>query len=70
MFEKAISLHSSLYEPHYPLGNLALQKDRTGQAKNYLKRAAELDPRSIKVHFALERLYRKLGQVDKVAQRA
>lgn len=28
--------------------------------------AAELDTKSSKTHFALERLYRKLGQMDKV----
>jgi len=68
LLEKAISLDPSLAEPHYQLGNLALQKGNTEGAMKHLKQAAQLDPTGSKTHFALERLYRKLGQMEEVAR--
>ncbi len=68
LLEKAVSLGPSLAEPHYQLGNLALQKGNTEEAMKHLKQAAQLDPTSSKTHFALERLYRKLGQTEEVAR--
>jgi tetratricopeptide (TPR) repeat protein len=67
MLQKAIMLDSSLDEPHYLLGDLALQKEMVDEALQQLKMAAELNPKSSKVHFALERTYRKLGQMGEVA---
>jgi tetratricopeptide (TPR) repeat protein len=68
LLEEAISLDPSLSEHHSQLGNLALQKDQTAQAMSYFKRATELDFKTSRIHFALERFCPKLGQMDKVAQ--
>ena len=68
MLRKAIELDSSLAEAHYQLGNLFLQKNSPSEALDLLKTAARLNPKSSKVHFALERVYRKLGQTDDVTR--
>jgi tetratricopeptide (TPR) repeat protein len=68
LLRKAIELDPSLAEADYQLGNLLLQKESIDEALDLLKTAARLDPKSSKVHFALERAYRKLGQTEEVAR--
>lgn len=68
LLSRALSLESTLPEPHYHLGQLALQKGKTQEALAHLNTAAKLDPRNSKVRFALSRAYRQLGQADEAAQ--
>jgi tetratricopeptide (TPR) repeat protein len=62
LFVRALRLNNSLWEAHLQLGNLALADGRTGEALQYLEAAAKLHPRSTKTHFALARVYRRLGR--------
>jgi tetratricopeptide (TPR) repeat protein len=64
MFQTALSLNPSLAESHYQLGNLALGSDKTREALQHLEAAAKLSPKNSKTHFALARLYRRLGRAD------
>jgi Tfp pilus assembly protein PilF len=51
-----------LVEAHYHLGDMALRRGQGAEALVHLEKAAELAPRSAKVHFALSRTYRRLGK--------
>ncbi len=51
-----------LVEAHYQLGDMALRRGQGTEALVHLEKAAELAPRSAKVHFALSRTYRRLGK--------
>jgi tetratricopeptide (TPR) repeat protein len=62
LLKTAISLDDSQPEPFYQLGSLALAKGNAQEAVELLKRAADLDPKGGKVHFALSRAYRRLGR--------
>ena len=62
LLKTAISLDHSQPEPLYQLGSLELAKGNTQESLELLKRAAELDPKGSKVHFALSRAYRRLGR--------
>lgn len=62
MLNKAIALDGSLSEPHYLLGNLALRKGRAEESFQQLEQASRLDPQKGKIHFALSRVYRRLGR--------
>jgi len=61
LLKSAISLDSSLPEPHYLLGRLELRSNRTSEARGELELAVKLNPRSAKIHFALSRAYHRLG---------
>ena len=62
LLKKAISMDDSQPEAFYQLGSLALVKGNVQEAVELLKRAADLDPKSGKVHFALSRAFRRLGR--------
>jgi Flp pilus assembly protein TadD len=64
LFKRAISLDSSQAEPFYQLGNLALTKGNLREAMEYLKRAAELNRKDSRAHFALSKVYRRLGRAE------
>ena len=64
MLKTAISLDGLLADSYYALGNLALNKDKPGEALGYVETAAKLKPDSSKVHYALARAYRRLGRND------
>jgi Flp pilus assembly protein TadD len=66
LLEKALSLNEALPEAHFLLGNTALSKGDIESALHHLQRAAELDPSSSKVHYALSRAYRRLGRNEDV----
>jgi len=68
MLTKAIALDSTLSEPHYLLGNLALRKDQTEEARQHLEEASRLNSKGAKIHFALSRAYRRLGRKDEAAR--
>ena len=53
---------NELVEAHYQLGDMALRRGQGPEALVHLEKAAELAPRSAKVHFALSRTYRRLGK--------
>src|SRR5207245_2050985 len=64
---KAIALDSSLAEPHYQLGKLALRDDRIREAQQQLEAAVRLDPASSKSHYGLAQVYRKLRRASDAA---
>jgi tetratricopeptide (TPR) repeat protein len=66
--KNAISLDSSLPEPHYLLGRLDLKDGKADEAAQELELAEKLSPQSGKIHFALSRAYRRLGREDKAAE--
>jgi len=62
MLKTALRLDSSLAEPHYQLGKLALRGGRAAEARQELEAAARLDPSSSKIHYELAMAYRKLAR--------
>jgi superkiller protein 3 len=59
---------NTLAEAYYQLGDIALRHDRTAKAVVYLEKAEKLDPESVKTHFALARIYRRMGRMDEAAK--
>lgn len=70
LLKSAIARDEGLAEAHYQLGNLALRRGNPAKALVYLQSAAKLEPQSAKVHFALSRAYRRLGQDQEAARQA
>jgi Flp pilus assembly protein TadD len=68
VLKTAVSLDSTLSEPHCLLGRLELKDDKASEAAKELELAAKLNPKSGKIHFALSRAYRRLGREDKAAE--
>jgi tetratricopeptide (TPR) repeat protein len=64
----ALALDSSLSDPHYQLGNLALKKGKPKEALQQLEVAAKLDPKSSKIRYALAHTYRRLGRREETAR--
>jgi tetratricopeptide (TPR) repeat protein len=64
LMNSALALDSRLSEPHYYLGNLALRDAKLREAVQHLERAARLDPKDGKIHYALARVYRRLGKTE------
>jgi tetratricopeptide (TPR) repeat protein len=69
LLEKAAKLDPSRAEPHYQLGLLELKKneaevtpDSLRQALEQLQTAARLGLDDSKIHYALARVYRRLGR--------
>jgi tetratricopeptide (TPR) repeat protein len=62
LLQTALAMDSSLAEPHYQLGNLALKQGHPETALPQLEAAARLSPDADKVHYALARTYRRLGR--------
>ncbi len=62
LLERAISLDSSLGEPHYYLGNAALDQGNVREALHHLETGVKLEPRNSKMHFALSRALKRTGQ--------
>lgn len=68
LLETAIKLDSSLSDPFYQLGNLALTTGKFQEALKDLETAARLDPKSSRNHYALARVYRRLGRSGEAAK--
>jgi len=51
-------------ETHFNLGNIAVKEEKYQEALREFEAAAKLDPDLSKVHFAMARLYRRLGWED------
>ncbi len=62
MFETALKLNPTLPEPHYQLGSLALSNGDLAGALEHLKEAATRNPADSRIHFALARVYRRMGR--------
>ena len=62
LLKHALTLDESAVEPRYQLANLELADGNLEQARSYLERAIQLDPNDRRLHFALSRVYRRLGR--------
>jgi len=63
LLRKAIALDDSLPAAHYLLGQSLLERGRLQDALAELQIAAKQDPNSGRIHYALQRTYRRLGRV-------
>jgi Flp pilus assembly protein TadD len=75
LLEKAAELDSSRAEPHYQLGILYLKKsaadappDSLRHALQQLETASRLGLNESKIHYALARVYRRLGRENEAAR--
>jgi len=62
LLKHALALDNSAVEPRYQLANLELADGNPQQAMQYLESAIKLDPNDSRLHFALGRVYRRLGR--------
>ena len=62
LLKHALTLDDSLVEPRYQLANIELADGNPEQARSYLERAIQLEPNESRLHFALSRVYRRLGR--------
>ena len=68
LLRNAVKLNSVLPEPHFLLGKLALRDDNLKEALKELRMAAQLEPDSSKIHFALARTYRRMKREDEATK--
>ncbi len=68
LLRSALALDPELPDAHYQLGNLALKKGLIAQAQHDLEQAVKLDSRHGQAHFALSRVYRRLGRREDSAR--
>jgi tetratricopeptide (TPR) repeat protein len=68
LLQEALALDSSLPDAHYQLGNLALNHGQIPEAEKHLEKVTRLDPNYAQGHFALARVYRRLGRQDDAAR--
>jgi len=61
LLEEVLKLDPNSAEAHYQLGSALLAQDRAQDALGHLKRAVEAGLDDKRVHFALARAYRRLG---------
>lgn len=64
LLQKAVALDPDSAEGHYQLGQLALQQEQWKEAESEFLLSAHSAPDRSKTHFALARLYRRMGQSD------
>jgi tetratricopeptide (TPR) repeat protein len=64
LLRSALALDPALPDAHYQLGNLALKKGLIAAAQQHLEQAVKLDSRNGQAHFALSRVYRRLGRKE------
>jgi len=68
LLETALSLDTSLAEPHYYLGNLALRNGDVELALRHLEASVKLNPASSKTHFALSKALKRQGRAEQSAE--
>lgn len=68
LLRKAAGIDPLSAEARYQLGNLALDGGRSKEALDEFERASKLEPNASKIHFALARACRRLGQKDAAAR--
>jgi tetratricopeptide (TPR) repeat protein len=64
LFKQAIAIDKSAVEALYNLGNLALADGDLKQAADYLEKAIQSDASQSRLHFALSRVYRRMGRAS------
>jgi Flp pilus assembly protein TadD len=62
LLKQAIALDSSSVEARYQVANVEMADGQFQQALQDLERAIQLDPDDSRMHFALSRVYRRLGR--------
>ena len=62
LFERAIALDHTAAEPLYQLANLELEDGKPERALPHLESAIKLNPQDSRFHFAMSRVYRRLGR--------
>jgi Tfp pilus assembly protein PilF len=70
LLNSAVARDDTLVEAHYQLAGLALRRGQAQLALQHLKKATKLDPESAKIHFALSRIYHRLGHHEEAAKQA
>ena len=68
LLKSALALDRSLPDAHYQLGRLAVRRGQLVEALQEFQQAARLDPKSARTHYALARLYRRLGRNEEVSR--
>lgn len=75
LLKTAVALDGARAEPHFQLGNLVLKKGKTDAtpeqlrvALDHLEIAARLEPAQSKIHYALARMYRRLGHAEEASR--
>jgi len=64
LLEKALKLAPQSAQAHYLFGQIALQEGHLKEAEEDLLRSLSSDPDRSKTHFALSRVYRRMGRAD------
>jgi tetratricopeptide (TPR) repeat protein len=64
----SVAHDNTFAEAYYQLGDIALRHDRTVEALVYLEKAEKLAPEIVKTHFALSRVYRRLGRMEEATK--
>jgi tetratricopeptide (TPR) repeat protein len=62
LFERAIALDNSSAESRYQLANIEMEDGKPERALPHLEGAIKLNPQDSRFHFALSRVYRRLGR--------
>ncbi len=68
LLKRSEQLDSSNAETHFNLGNIALKENNYEEALREFAEASNLDPEMAKGHFALARVYRRLGKAEDAAK--
>jgi len=68
LLNKAAKVAPQSAEPHYQLGQLALQQSRLRDAERELLISLQLEPDQSKAHFALSVLYRRMKRTDEATK--
>jgi len=68
LLKQALAVDDSLVEARYQLANIELEDGRLEPALQYLTAALKLDPEASRLHFALSRVYRRLGRESDAAK--
>ena len=68
LLKRSEALDDTLAETHFQLGNLAVKDNQYDEALKELEIAAREDPGLSKVHYALARVYRRMGQEEAAAK--
>ena len=66
--QRSEELDNSISETHFNLGNIAVKEENYDEAMRELLVAVELEPEMSKAHFALAKLYRRLGKQEEAAK--
>jgi tetratricopeptide (TPR) repeat protein len=68
LLREALVLDPSLADAHFQLGNLALRQDQIAEAEKHFEEVIKLDANNAPGHFALARVYRRLGRQEDAAR--